>query len=489
MEILSAAYERFSNLLPLLERGLPERETALRLAVCAALAGESVFLYGPPGTAKSMVARRLQCAFKDAKAFDYLLCRFSTPEEIFGPLSIARLRDEDRYERRYAGFLPDADIVFLDEVWKAGPPIQNALLTALNEKIWRNGDQEIHLPLKCLIGASNELSSDDSSEAFWDRFLVRIPLSPLSDPAHFTAMIEDQSDVVSDPVPPSMKISPQEWTEWQAAIRTIPLGKQVSDFLWQLRARLPLSLGTIGPSDRRWKKIVGLLRSSAFMHGRQFISLADLAVLPFCLWNTVAQWPQVLDVCHDAIARIWCAEAQELVRIEADSNLLSNEIARQDALDTPKVVDEEYFLIEAPDLLSPGQELRIWMNDFHELSQASPHQVDVFIYQGASLVQSLVLELSLGNSPWSLVHAGQNLSLILGLPKKNELGSSVDRLEIPKVEDIKKQFADELKRREQAEITLRQSWFQTLDPVRLFGPWDNRLSKIAELCAGFSPGL
>lgn len=170
---------RLQEVLDAIEHGLVERTQAVRLALLAALAGEHTLMIGPPGTAKSELARRLHLAFRDARYFERLLTRFTVPEELFGPLSIQAL-EQDRYERHTAGFLPDASIAFIDEVFRANSAILNALLTLLNEREFDNGAGRQRCPLISVVGATNAVPEDEVAEAFFDRFLVCLPISPVS---------------------------------------------------------------------------------------------------------------------------------------------------------------------------------------------------------------------------------------------------------------------------------------------------------------------
>ncbi len=345
--------ERFKQLLGEMNRGIYEKETEISLSLLAALAGESIILLGPPGVAKSMVARQLKTAFRDAQSFEYLMSRFSTPDEIFGPVSIQKLKTSDTYERAVEGYLPTADVVFLDEIWKAGPAIQNTLLTVINEKIFRNGNREMHLPLKLLVAASNELpAKGEGLEALWDRFVIRIESRPIKLEKNFRAMLLDShadflgptdftdstdfsgftgglghADFADNADFSDLKITAEEYAEWTERIDKIGVKIEVLDAISAIRKSLravnvdeAAERRNIYVSDRRWKNIVRLLRTSAFMQDREEVDICDLLPIYHCLW----QEPEERDAIRNIVIRaLFSPFADKLVEMK---NALAEDI-------------------------------------------------------------------------------------------------------------------------------------------------------------------
>ena len=351
--------DRFKQLLGEMNRGIYEKETEISLSLLAALAGESIILLGPPGVAKSMVARQLKTAFRDAQSFEYLMSRFSTPDEIFGPVSIQKLKTSDTYERAVEGYLPTADVVFLDEIWKAGPAIQNTLLTVINEKIFRNGNREMHLPLKLLVAASNELpAKGEGLEALWDRFVIRIESRPILLEKNFLSMLLDShadfsgstgelghadfadnadssgstgasghADCADNADFSDLKITAEEYAEWAEKICKIGVKEEVLDAISAIRKALravnvdeAAERRNIYVSDRRWKNIVRLLRTSAFMQDREEVEICDLLPIYHCLW----QEPEERDAIRAIVIRaLFSPFADKLVEMK---NALAEDI-------------------------------------------------------------------------------------------------------------------------------------------------------------------
>jgi MoxR-like ATPase len=265
---------------PLKERFV-ERGEVIDLIALALVAGEHLFLYGPPGTAKSALIRHF-AQLLHGRYFEYMLTRFSEPNEIFGPIDIVRLR-EGTVATVTAGMLPEAELVFLDELFNANSAILNNLLTVLNERVYRRGLEVHRLPLLSLFSASNQLPEDDALRALFDRFLLRCPVENLrreAMPQLLTAgwMLE-QAEVAATSVSADdlRTLSRQMYEVNLDAVRDV-----YAETVFKVR-----DLG-IGFSDRRAVKGLKLVAASALLCGRQEAAPSDLWVLRY-VWDRAEQ--------------------------------------------------------------------------------------------------------------------------------------------------------------------------------------------------------
>ncbi|GLR76141.1 ATPase RavA domain-containing protein [Aliivibrio sifiae] len=323
--------ERIQKLTTALSDGVYEREDTMRLCLLAALAGESVFLLGPPGIAKSLIAKRLIKAFDNSSYFEYLMTRFSTPEEVFGPLSIQELKDNGKYVRLTEGYLPNAQVVFLDEIWKAGPAILNTLLTVVNEKTFKNGSEILPVPMRLLISASNELPDEDSGlDALYDRMLVRVFVNRIQNKNNFKSMLMTGT-IQETEVDPSLVVTDAEYHQWQKEFDGLTLSEEVFEKLFELKSMLEKNNSSYDDdlyvSDRRWKKSVKLLKASAFFSGRDEINPMDLLLLQDCLWTT----PENREQVRESIRKFASEKAFDQKNVSMNIEMIQADIIEMEA--------------------------------------------------------------------------------------------------------------------------------------------------------------
>lgn len=320
-------HDRIKTLRDALSKGLYEKDEVVRLALLTAIAGESIFLLGEPGCAKSMIARRIVQAFKAEgdnaiKYFETLLNEYTTPDEVFGNVSLKALNGElpdckgkEEFRRLTENMLPEADIAFLDEIWKAGSAILNTLLTIVNERKFHNGSKVVEVPLKTLFAASNELPDKDQGlEALYDRLVLRLMVSFIKDEDNFFEMVEAPSSSkfeLSDDVK-KLQITNAELLEWKEKIDEVTLSEGAKSVISAIRKELVLRNATMDEADkragetfevgdRRWKKIVHILKTSAFLNDRTEVDLMDCQLIEYCIWSTEKQQKQVRDIVEKCI--------------------------------------------------------------------------------------------------------------------------------------------------------------------------------------------
>lgn len=265
----------FSNLRAELVSKFPERAAVVDGALCAILASEHLIFIGPPGTAKSALVRAIAQAFGGIY-WERLLTRFSSPEEVFGPVSLKAL-EQDRFTRITVGKLPGAEFAFVDEIFKANSAILNSLLAVANERIFHNDGQPVHVPLITMFGASNELPEGKELEALFDRFLLRFEVNYLVRPAHLKSVLTAPEPKVTTQLDLKMlKAAQMEVAKVKVTDATIDALIGIRDALKQE--------GIIA-SDRRWKKSLKLVQATAWAAGEKQTSPEDLVLLSDCLWR------------------------------------------------------------------------------------------------------------------------------------------------------------------------------------------------------------
>ncbi|MEW6775013.1 MAG: AAA family ATPase [Bdellovibrionota bacterium] len=281
-----------------------ERDDVVDGTLAALLAREHVLFIGPPGTAKSMLAEELCRRIQGASYFEWLLTKFSTPEEIFGPISLKAL-ENDEFVRITKDKLPEAHVSFLDEIFKANSSILNALLAIINERKFHNGGMPVTVPLMTLIGASNELPDEEELTALYDRFLVRFLVDYISEDTNFVQML------AAKPGTNGTKITLQELQEMQEEASRIEIPDLIVNLLVTVRNKLKKE--NIIASDRRYHNSLGILKAKAFLDGRDHVVDSDLVILAHVLWSNPEEIRTVQNIIYD-LANPFERRAEEFLK-------------------------------------------------------------------------------------------------------------------------------------------------------------------------------
>lgn len=259
--------------------------------ILALIAKVHVLALSPPGRAKSLLMRLVQQAVSGSTFFEYTLNGQTKTDEVFGPPKISALK-LDRLERPDTGYLQHAHFAFVDEVFKANSSVLHGLLSIQQERVFKDGDRLLRVPLEVMLSASNELPKEEGLEAVFDRYLLRYSMEYIQEDGNFLRMLET-------PDAPVMKntLTLDELHDIQKQAAAVKLTPAVAQALVKIRKDLR-GKGVIA-SDRRWKQSVRVIRANAWLRGRDATTEDDLYVLCDILWTTPEQRDNVVEVVSE----------------------------------------------------------------------------------------------------------------------------------------------------------------------------------------------
>jgi MoxR-like ATPase len=269
-----------------------EREDLIDGIGIALIAKKHIAIFGPPGTAKSLMTDAI-AALSDLRYFSQQFSQFTSEDDTFGPKDIKQYRETGRFNRHCEGFLPTAEIYFADEIGKASHAVHDPLLKSLNERVYRNGDEVLELPLNSAIAASNEFFSDNP--AFFDRFHLRYMVDSIKSPANFIRLMSQPvslEDIKADPNAP--KLLRADLLELQALAAQVTIPVHIIESM--TRIRVALNEAGIYISDRRFRDAQAVLKATAVLQGRNTVEDDDLLLLQHMLWTESDEIKNVRDL-------------------------------------------------------------------------------------------------------------------------------------------------------------------------------------------------
>ncbi len=299
--------EKIENLINKLNIGLIERDEQIKIALLALLSGENLILIGPPGTGKSQMTRRLANVIKESSYFEYLMTKFTTPEELFGPISIKEL-EQDRFHRNTESYLTDSHVVFLDEIFKSNSAILNSLLTIMNEKLYHNGYTKERVKTESILAASNELPDEENElEAIYDRFLFRSFIDYIKN-TEALFNIDNREPIITE----NEKISFEEINNLKEKTFHIKFTQDIVNKILKIKNTINSELNEV-ISDRRLVKTVNILKFSVLLSDRKDLNDFDLLLLNYIFWSKGDNINEVKSIIKNVILDIESLDTGELV--------------------------------------------------------------------------------------------------------------------------------------------------------------------------------
>jgi MoxR-like ATPase len=346
------------------ERHFKERTEEINCSLMAILSGEHVLFLGPPGTAKSLLSRNI-CEAVDGRFFYYLLTRFTTPEEVFGPLSLKALQQDD-FRRKTEGYLPTSHVAFLDEIFKSNSSVLNTLLAILNERKFHNGSMVMDVPLLAAFGASNELpENNEGLEALYDRFLFRCQVSYVEDEMNFIDLIFGDAERFR----PSARLSLANIKDVQERAGAVMVDDDVKKIILEMKRELR-SRGVL-LSDRRWKKMARVMKIAAACIGNESVDRSMVLLLQHMAWDRPEQKEHIKNILMD----LMISGGESLERLKKEADDLQSLVQRS--------VDFKFPLrircYDCSEVLENSKKLYIHKTLFPEHSYYDPYRISLHL--------------------------------------------------------------------------------------------------------------